>query len=309
MKTFSVVIPTFNRKEILEKVLLEFNLQDYPKDSFEVVVVDSSSTDGTEDLLSNFNANFNFKYIIQPDKGRGGARNTGVKVAQGEYILFTDADILPSTTLIKEHSVAHNIYPASAIVGWEVRVDSFEEYKKVLSRPPLRREFHSPFRKRLSWLFFLTGNASVKKEFIMKAGGFDEEFKGYGWEDVELGYRLSRAGIPIYYWRRAINFHLHPVSWQEKLMIRKMAGNSLYYFYKKHKDKKILYLLGINPVTLLGEKLLTNLPSLKNYFHKVASGDGIYNSIIKEILLNYYYLQGFREATCFLCRESRQRNF
>ena len=83
-----------------------------------------------------------------------------------------------------------------AVVGCEVQVDSYDEYLRKSEHPAQRDPLHPPTRKRLSWLYFLTGNASVRRADLERVGGFDESFTGYGHEDLELGYRLEHARRP-----------------------------------------------------------------------------------------------------------------
>ena len=90
----SVVIPTFNRRETLERVLPLLANQTLPADQYELLLCDSGSTDGTAELLAEL-AIPNLRHIRPTEnRGRSGARNAGIRGATGEFVLFTDADIL-----------------------------------------------------------------------------------------------------------------------------------------------------------------------------------------------------------------------
>ena len=70
---------------------------------FEVIVVDSTSNDGSQAFYKSFNPSFNFRYHIQENKGKAAARNKGVQLAKGDYIIITDGDIIPDQDFIKSH--------------------------------------------------------------------------------------------------------------------------------------------------------------------------------------------------------------
>ena len=294
-KFISVVIPTYNRKDLLKMVLESLYNQTYKKDKYEVVVVDSNSDDGTPEMIEALELKPPLKYIRQENRGRSGARNTGIKEAKGEIILFTDADILASPDLLEEHGKSHKEYPGEAVVGLEVQVSTIEEYNYFKENPEKRNEIHPPHRKKISWLYFMTGNASAPREKLIEAGMFDEEFQGYGWEDIELGYRLNKIGVDINYRRSAVNYHLHPVPFPKRCEIMNMAGQSAVKFYRKHKDWKIRYLLGMNPLSM-------NLHSLINpegWFLKMCKRNfdkkTMFRKISKDIILQYHYLNGVKK--------------
>jgi len=85
----SVVIPVFNGERFLAETLDSVFAQDYP--SFEVIVVDDGSVDGTADVARSFEG---VRYIHQDNQGQAVARNTGINAARGELLAFLDADDL-----------------------------------------------------------------------------------------------------------------------------------------------------------------------------------------------------------------------
>ena len=95
----SVVMGSFNQQPILKKVLDGYNEQQTSL-PFEVIVVDSSSTDGTSALFESFQANFQFTPIVQENKGKAAARNRGVRDAKSEIIVITDSDMIPDLGFI-----------------------------------------------------------------------------------------------------------------------------------------------------------------------------------------------------------------
>lgn len=295
----SIVIPTYNRADKLRTVLPSLSDQDFPKDDYEILLSDSGSDDGTKELIENL-AIENLRFITGENTGRSGARNRGIVEAKGEIILFTDADIIADRSLVSRHAATHRENPGCAVVGCEVQVDSLEEYRRVRGNRSLFRTLHPASRKKLPWLYFLTGNASVERKKLIDAGLFDETFQGYGHEDLELGYRLEKMGTTILHNSDAINYHWHPVGFAENCERRRLAGISTVRFYNKHKDPSIKLLLGWNPfnfawTSLLDEKKLA-------WMREKAET----SLFFREIVFQYYWTMGIREGMKTLEVNSRQ---
>jgi GT2 family glycosyltransferase len=284
-------MPTYNRRETLEQVLPTILEQTYPRDAYEIILSDSGSTDGTREMVEAMNIP-NLRMITGENRGRSGARNRGIREAKGEIILFTDADILADPHLLEEHSKIHSARKNVAVVGREVQVDTLEEYRHVAEHPEDRRCMHSESTKELSWLFFLTGNASAPKDALIRVGMFDENFTGYGHEDLELGYRLKKSGMHIIYNINALNYHWHPVSFEEKCDKMHMSGVSTVRFYRKHKDPMIKLLMGVNPVTMALHSVIgENGTIMKNCRRKAKESPSC-----RELVLQYSYLTGVKAA-------------
>jgi glycosyltransferase involved in cell wall biosynthesis len=289
----SIVIPTYNRLTTLKTVLEWFGFQSFPMDQFEVIVVDSFSSDGTEQFMQKFSPPYSLRYIRQINKGRPGARNRGIQEAQSEIIVFSDADIIPEKNFLQCHFDFHQKHQDSAAVGWESRIDSLDELEAARNSPNTRFRIHKPNPKKLSWLYFLTGNASVPKNKLLKVGLFDESFQGYGFEDLELGYRLWKSGITIRYLPEAVNYHLHPRNLENQYEVQEMAGKNAVYFYQKHRDWRIRWLLGMSPPAFFWYSLVHKFSFLRRYLETEAEKK--YN-FPREVMVQYHYLTGVKKA-------------
>jgi GT2 family glycosyltransferase len=287
----SIVIPTFNRLDTLEVVLPSLTGQDYPRDSYEIVIADSGSTDGTAEYVKNL-GDPGIRFFTVENRGRSGARNRGINEAKGNLVLFTDADIIADAHLIASHLELYRTIPGSAVVGCEVQVSSLDEYERVRIHHDEFRTLHPHSRKSLSWLYFLTGNALVPRAKLLEAGMFDENFTGYGHEDLELGYRLQRLGVPIRYNPRAINYHWHPVGFEEQCQKMGLAGISTVRFYRKHKDLMIRLKLGMTPLSLG----LHSLVSPAGWFLKWCRANTERSHLCREIVLQHHYICGIKKA-------------
>ena len=245
----SVVVPTLNRCATLEHVLPALAAQTIAPEAYEILLCDTGSSDGTHDLVCRL-AIPNLTVVPVDGGERAGARNAGIRVARGPIVLFTDADILADSRLVEEHVRAHELYTRSAVVGWESRVESLAEYCDVAAAPERRHRLHRPRARRLPWYFFLTGNASVERDLLVQAGGFDETFTGYGHEDLDLGYRLDRMGAAIVYHAAAVNYHWHPETFTTRCGKMELAGRATVRLFRKHRDWRILLRMGVNPLSL-----------------------------------------------------------
>jgi glycosyltransferase involved in cell wall biosynthesis len=290
----TVVIPTYNRLDTLRAVIPSLLQSDLRPELYEIVVADSNSTDGTADYLASVAAEHpNLRHLPGPYTGRAMARNVGIEAARGRIVMFTDADIIASKSLLGQHLAHHRESAGIAVVGMELQVASFEEYERLRDHPELRRPLHPNRRKRLSWLYFLTGNASARKSDLDRVGRFDESFTGYGHEDLELGYRLEAAGVRILYEPRAIDFHWHPVPYAEQKEKMELAGRSTVHFYRKHPTLLVKARLGMTPLSLVLHGAVAKRPKLLQTLERAGSAR---SGLARDIVYQYHYVSGIKDA-------------
>lgn len=289
----SVVVPTYNRLDTLRYVIPALIAQDAGAGTFEVIVADSNSTDGTAEYLAGVAAAApHVRHLPGPYTGRAGARNAGIEAARAPIVLFTDADIIASPDLLTRHLARHGDGVPKAVVGCELQVDTYEQYLERRDRPETRRPLHPPTRTRLSWLYFLTGNASARKADLDRVGRFDEDFTGYGHEDLELGYRLQKAGLPIVYAADAVNYHWHPVPFDQQQGRLELAGRSTVRFFRKHPSFAVRLRLGMTPLSLWGHALIDRVPALRGRIEEGAKAPGF----LRTLSFQYHYLTGIKAA-------------
>ncbi|MBV8371475.1 MAG: glycosyltransferase family 2 protein [Candidatus Eremiobacteraeota bacterium] len=289
----SVVVPTYNRLDTLRHVIPSLLAQDLRRGEYEVVVADSNSTDGTAEYLAGVAEDAPFvRHLPGPYTGRAGARNAGIAAARAPVVLFTDADIIASPDLLSRHLAHHDKPGARAIVGMEVQVSSYDDYLAKRNDRAKREPLHGEKPKRLSWLYFLTGNASAPRAELERVGRFDEEFTGYGHEDLELGYRLQHAGIPLEYEPNAVNYHWHPVPWDEQQKKYELAGKSTVRFYRKHPAFDVKLRLGMTPLSLALHDVIDRVAPLKSWVEDGAQRPGF----ARTLSYQYHYLTGVKAA-------------
>ncbi len=289
-----MVIPTYNRLETLRHVIPSLLANTLAPESFEIVVADSNSNDGTAEYLAGVSArDARVRHLPGPYTGRAMARNAGIAAARGEVVMFTDADIIASETLLERHLARHRAESGIAVVGMELQVDSLEAYERLRDYPETRRPLHPNSRRRLSWLYFLTGNASVRKSDLERVGRFDEDFTGYGHEDLELGYRLEAAGIRIVYDAGAVDYHWHPVPYSEQKEKMKLAGRSTVRFYRKHPSLVVRARLGMTSVSLAAHQFIKNNPALLARLERTGAEKGGFS---RNLVYQYHYVSGIKDA-------------
>ena len=201
----SVVIPTFNRRPILEKCLdaLEHQHLADALDEYEVVVVDDGSTDDTPTWLHGHVDRFpHVRLVEQQHGGPAEGRNRGVDHAKGDVIVFIDSDLVVTESFLACHAKALQR-------SWEQRGDRLcFTYGAVVNTA----NFEDPTSERhklrdLSWAYFATGNVAIDRGVLERSGLFDCSFRLYGWEDLELGERLRRMGVGLIKCPDAVGYH------------------------------------------------------------------------------------------------------
>jgi glycosyltransferase involved in cell wall biosynthesis len=243
---FSVVIATKDRARYLESALASlFAQRDAP--GFEVVVVDNGSSDDTGALVRRFAREaIAVRYVLEPEPNRGKARNRGVEVAGGRYLLFCDDDVYVPVHWIAAHAAAHRREGERVVNGPILNVPSYA------SRP-------APRPANYSRAFLCTCNASLSKAAFERAGGFDESFDLYGWEDTELGVRLREIGLRWTFAWEAYLWHIKPpqentlaVESRKAVEKARMARKLL----AKHPSQRARFATGAHPLNLFRARFL-----------------------------------------------------
>jgi validoxylamine A glucosyltransferase len=211
----SIVIPTYNRSRWLMRALEAFRAEALPAEQFEVIIADDGSSDGTEALVASFEADYRIKYCFQEDRGYrvSAVRNLGAKLAEGEVLAFFDTGEIPSPSFAASHLSAYTRLPnvrramTGLICGWNAGVRQDAEgmtAEQLYTSIPKETDPRFQSLARVGFdlgklalppMLWWGGNISIRTEDFWESGGFDESFREYGVEDVELAYRLWGRGI------------------------------------------------------------------------------------------------------------------
>jgi len=242
----SVVIPTFNRLARLKRVLEALSLQTCDERQFEVVVVSDGCTDGTDDYLAAATTPVPVLHARQDNGGPGAARNHGIQLARGPLILFLDDDVLATPTLVERHLQAHGHSRSTVVIGPMLNAPGFRytpwvewEQAKLYKQYEAMRVgvYSATFRQ------FYTGNASVPKELVVQAGGFDTAFRRA--EDIELSYRLDQLGATFVFEEAAMAHHLAERSFESWLAAAAAYGRNDVTFARDHDQQWLLPVMAV----------------------------------------------------------------
>jgi GT2 family glycosyltransferase len=198
----SVVIPTYQRRDSVLRLLGSLGTQSIPPEAYEVIVAVDGSSDGTTDAVRGFAAPYAVSALEGPNRGRAGACNAGIRAASGDIVVLLDDDMEASPSFLSAHLRAHEGPRARAVVGAApIRVaaesppfvrymaDGFRSRLERMARPGYQLRFRDAY----------TGNFSARRQMLLAVGGFDEAFRIYGHEDYELTLRLQEAGAELIY--------------------------------------------------------------------------------------------------------------
>jgi len=235
---FSVVIPTYNRPEVLVKTLrcLEQQETDIPS---EVIVVDDGSTLPIPELGLGQGKRLAWKLLRnEKNLGRAATRNRGIREASGEYILMIDDDISASIGLLQAHYDAQTRIGGGVVIG---AVPPAPQVRNTVWHRYLGMRYDRIHRRlegnELDYGLFLTANVSVPLRVLKGVGMFDEGFSSYSLEDTELGYRLSRASVEFSHAPEAVGHHVYEENLASLCKKSAEAGTSAFLFSKLHPEQ------------------------------------------------------------------------
>jgi glycosyltransferase involved in cell wall biosynthesis/peptidoglycan/xylan/chitin deacetylase (PgdA/CDA1 family) len=238
---FSVVIPTYQRRELVVASVQALARQTF-EGAFEIVVVVDGSTDGSADALRALDVPVPVMVLEQPNSGAATARNAGARAARGTILLFLDDDMEADGNLLRELDRSHR-------AGADV----------VFGHIPLHTASPSNFLSdgirqwadgRLERLMMpgesltlhdlMTGQMSLARTLFERVGGFDASFTRdgtFGDEDIDFGYRLMRDGYHLVFNPDAISYQNYVVQPAHYLRQYRETGRADVAFARKHPEQ------------------------------------------------------------------------
>jgi peptidoglycan/xylan/chitin deacetylase (PgdA/CDA1 family) len=224
---FSVIVPAFDRARILSDVVTRLASLSYPKERYEVVVVDDGSREDLSPIFSEMPPNV--RLVRQGDERfrAGQARQRGADEARFDHLVFLDADVAVAPDHLWHLDWAHRHTPGAVVLGYlsgynlhdlgHLHAPEDVIGKRTSTLPVIPDRSREPVLRscldQLDWLeapwgLTYTGNLSLPKALLGAIGGFGSEFVGWGLEDIDLGVRLHRAGARFVFSRFAIGWHI-----------------------------------------------------------------------------------------------------
>jgi glycosyltransferase involved in cell wall biosynthesis len=202
----SVVIATHNRRELLRRCLESLSAQTQDPATFEVIVADDGSSDGSAEMAEAFGAPYRLRVLRLPKGGKSAALNAAIEQAAGLACLFIDDDVIASPALVAEHAAAHREEPKVLAIGKLTQPPPESgDWFAIAHAEAWNERYETLAGKRVDWPDTYGGNFSAPREPLLAAGGFDAELPAV--EDIELGYRLCEAGCRVRYLPGAEGVH------------------------------------------------------------------------------------------------------
>lgn len=200
-ETVSVMVPSRGGADRLP-VLIDALSRQKDSPEFEVFVVVDEDVDGSERVLAALkeqHPHMPLDFEVFPEnRGRVAALNRAAERTTGSVMVRCDDDLVPSPDYITNHAFAHVDAGSKGVIGLYRNVYPETPYARVYGRANdrlFRSQAYSSDTQ-MRWKYW-AGNASVKRSTWDDVGSYDPDYRRYGWEDVDYGYRLHRAGVDV----------------------------------------------------------------------------------------------------------------
>jgi len=203
-KEISIIIPTYQRSRQLDQILKSLCSQLMPENKVEVIICDSFSKDGSEELIKKKyvnNKKVNLKYININENVLSAKRNIGIRNSSFNYLILIDDDCIPDKDFIKNYCLDFDVSDKKTILSGVVKypIDNIKKsnYLKFRSNTHFQ-ENNIHQNSQIEPQYIVAMNMGFfKSEEILNTHLFNENFIGYGFEDYEFGYRLKRLGFSL----------------------------------------------------------------------------------------------------------------
>jgi glycosyltransferase involved in cell wall biosynthesis len=208
---FSVIIPTYERRAQLVACLESLASLEYPRDRFEVIIVDDGSKTPLSDCVAPFGGDLNLTLLRQANTGPASARNRGAMEANGEFLAFTDDDCTPAHDWLRALAARLTAAPKNMIGGRSINAlpeNLYTTTSQVMTDAVY--EYYNEGEGRQH--FFTSNNLAVPAEMFRSLGGFDTTFPLPASEDREFCERWLHHGNDMTYAPEAIVHHSHELA-------------------------------------------------------------------------------------------------
>lgn len=195
----SVIIPCYNVERYLQQSLEKILSQTRKPE--EIIAIDDGSTDGTRNILEKFKQ---IKIVThRKNKGLAQARNSGIQHAQGEILIFFDADVIPEPTFVSEILKQYTSEKIVGVGGQAIESNIkniYDQWRKLYLEP-------SRGNRKIDDVEYISGLcSSYRQKALEVAGGFNPLFRTNA-EDFEMGLKLHEAGYRLVYTPEAKVYH------------------------------------------------------------------------------------------------------
>lgn len=212
---FTVIVPTFNRRDEIKELLGSLNRQAISSDLFEVIIVDDGSTDDTESVVNEFTENTSLKirFLKQDHKGPGEARNLGMANAEGEYYVFIDSDCIAGEKWLEAYRLELTGIKPAGFGGPDKVLPEFSPVQKAIDYSMTSfittGGIRGHSKKKISKYYPRSFNMGVRADIVEKIGGMNQLRHG---QDIEFSHRIISTGEPVIKVADAVVYHKRRIS-------------------------------------------------------------------------------------------------
>jgi peptidoglycan/xylan/chitin deacetylase (PgdA/CDA1 family)/GT2 family glycosyltransferase len=231
----SVVIATHNRRELIVRCVEALSEQTLDPGAFEVIVADDGSSDGTGEALGRVRTPFRLRVLQLGKAGQAAAQNAAIEAAEGAVCLFLDDDVVAGRELLAEHLAAHHS-DARAIGAGRLTQQTprgGDWYARMFAQS-WNRHYEDLEAKPIDWTACYGANLSAPRAALVETGGFATDIP-VG-EDMELAFRLERAGCEPRFLPRAHGLHDDRKGWRRLLADSRRQGTGQVELAERHPE-------------------------------------------------------------------------
>ncbi len=232
----SVVIPTKDRRELLQKTLEALDRQTGLNGPFEVLVADDGSSDGTADYLGSARGCFSFRFdsLRLPAAGPAAARNRAIAMAKAPRVLLLGDDTLPDPDVVASHLSSDVDVGLQGRIEWDSALPVTDVMRFLAPEGPQFYFKGLRHGQAIPYTVLYAANLSAPTDWF-RQDPFDERFTAAAFEDSELAYRWHRRGRAVLYWETAVCRHRHHYeSLQPFLSRQRKAGQGARLATRRH---------------------------------------------------------------------------
>jgi glycosyltransferase involved in cell wall biosynthesis len=229
LPSFSLIIPTYNRPQQLSTCLQALSCLNYPRDNYEVIVVDDGSGVSLFEVVAQYMDQLNLTLLRQENAGPAAARNYGAAHAKAEFLAFTDDDCEPEAGWLKVFAIQFEKTPTVLLGGKSINKltnNQFSITSQLIVDIVYRHYNVDPLHARL----FASNNMAMPTRDFHELGGFNNNFRTA--EDRELCDRWLAAGHEMIYVEDALLRHAHALTLYTFCRQHFAYGMGAFYYHK-----------------------------------------------------------------------------
>lgn len=210
---FTVNVATYNQLDNLKVILQALEQQVFKE--FEVSVTDDGSNDGTKEWMEDYATSHAVRYYWYEKDGfqLAKSKNIGIEAANGQYFVSLEGDVIPHKYLLMEYSKA--ISPDTIVYGTRHDIEFLPDKLdwEALDTSIVAKDFRSAQLVRLGqisnpWRLCSGCNVCFPTKALRDVGGWNEDFRHYGYDDYEICARLYAEGYKIIACPAAYGYHI-----------------------------------------------------------------------------------------------------